>query len=113
MSASEHLGSLRPVPARRLLAFLGLSVAVHVVVLVATSLGYLLAPAEDAKPGDSQTPASTAAPAASASATPTPAAALPEAPAPAKSATDAYLDRQPTPDPTKAKQAVDGLDAFE
>jgi len=113
MNASEHLGSLRPVPARRLLAFLGLSVAVHMVLLLVTSLGYLLAPAEDAKSGNAQAPASTAAPAAGVSATPAPASSLPEAPAPVRSATDAYLDRQSKPDPPKAKQALDGLDAFE
>lgn len=113
----SHLGSFRPTPIRRLLAFMGISLAVHAVLLLGTSIPWLLAdeePSAAAEPSAGE-PQAAAPPAAEQSSAPA-ASGLPTVPKPTANATDAYLERvggAGDADRTETEAEVDGLDGLE
>lgn len=98
MAMQHHIGSFRPTPLKRVLAFMGLSLAIHVVLVGATSVGYLLrdesAP-DGADGAQVEVDATTADPSAAPSTAPEPAASseLPQRSQP-KDATEVYMERQ-------------------
>lgn len=115
MAAQHHMGSFRPTSLKRVIAFMAISLAAHVVLVAATSVGYLMRGDAEEVTNDAPTAVDAAADASPEAASRIPAEAssepsseLPQ-PTAAKDATDAYMEAQPG---GKLEQG-DSLELFE